>query len=115
MPRRDACRVLILFACVIFDGLSGRINEKPDGGEQPGQPVPAGSRLRCYRSYAEAGRLQGVNFIYVRYFLRPVWAYQREARRRRAASAASASRLRVAVVGSGMLLNIDTVLFSKVM
>jgi len=41
---------------------------KFSSGGQPAQPVPAGSRLCCYRSYAEAGRLQGVNFICVRYF-----------------------------------------------
>ena len=74
-------------------GLSGSINEKPDGGGLPVQQVPACSRLRCYRSYAEAGRLQVVNFICVRYFCR----------RRREASAANASRLNVAVVGSGMV------------
>ena len=34
-------------------------------------------------------------------YLRPVWAYQREARRRRAARPARASRESVAVVGSG--------------
>ena len=34
-------------------------------------------------------------------YLRPVWAYQREARRRRAARPASARRESVAVVGSG--------------
>lgn len=39
----------------------------------------------------------------VAYHLRPVWAHQREARRRRAARAANASRLSVAVVGSGIL------------
>ena len=39
-----------------------------DGGGLPARQVPTCSRLRCYRSYAEAGRLQVVNFICVRYF-----------------------------------------------
>lgn len=37
------------------------------------------------------------------YYLRPVWANQREARRRRAAKPARANRESVAVVGSGMV------------
>lgn len=41
-------------------------------------------------------------------YLRPVWAYQREARRRRAARPARASRESVAVVGSGTAGAVET-------